>query len=73
MRLGQQRGGLRDRLVECRERGIRQIGEIARLVDERCRLVLQHLEFVVDLLQLVYRGQHILRVIGGIEDDPAGG
>ena len=30
----------------------------------------QALDLVVDLLQLARRRQHVLRVVGGVEDDP---
>ena len=31
---------------------------------------MQALDLVVDLLQLARRGQHVLGVVGGVEDDP---
>ena len=31
---------------------------------------MQALNLVVDLLQLARRGQHVLGVVGGVEDDP---
>ena len=70
LRLGQELLGLGDRLFEAVERGIGQARKIAGLVDQHGGLVLQALDFVVDLLQLARGGQHVLRIVGGIEDDP---
>ena len=70
LRLGQELLGLGDGLFEAVERGIGQAREIARLVDQHGGLVLEALDFVVDLLQLARGGQDVLRIVGGIEDDP---
>jgi hypothetical protein len=70
LRLGQELLGLGDGLFEGVERGIGQARKIARLVDQHGGLVLEALDFVVDLLQLTRCSQHALRIVGGIEDDP---
>ena len=51
------------------QRRVWQAREIARLVDQHLRLILQRGDLVVDLLQLARRGQDILRVVVGIEHD----
>ena len=54
----------------CASDGIRQAREVLGLVDQHLRLVLQALDLVVDLLQLARGGQHVLREVGRVEDDP---
>ena len=61
----------RDRLLELLERRVRQAGEVARLVYQHLRFVLQRLNLVVDLLERARRGQKIFGVVSGIEHDPA--
>ena len=56
--------GLADRLLKLCKRGIGQARQVARLIDQRRRLVLQHLDLIVDLLQLARGGQDVLRVVG---------
>jgi len=43
------------------ERAERLRGQIASLADEACRLVLDLLDLIVDLLERPSGGQHILR------------
>ena len=71
LRLGEEL--LRSALIDCSSCGQRRIGQarqVLRLVDQHGRLVLQALDLVVDLLQLARRGQHVLREVGRVEDDP---
>ena len=70
LRLREKLLGLRDLLLELRERGIGQARQVARLIDQGRRLVLQHLDFIVDLLKLARGGQDVLREVGRVEDDP---
>ena len=58
------------RLLELLERGVGQAREVARLVDQHLRLVLERGDLVVDLLQRARGREHVLRVVAGIEDDP---
>ena len=67
---------LREKLLRALDRGLKllqrriwQAREIARLVDQHLRLILQRGDLVVDLLQLARRGQDILRVVVGVEHD----
>ena len=69
LRLREKLLGALDRLLKLLQRGVRQAREIARLIDQHLRLVLQRGDLVVDLLQRARRGQDILRVVGGVEDD----
>ena len=61
------------RLLELLERGVRQACEVAGLVDQHLRFVLEALDLVVDLLQCACRRQHVLHIVGGVVDDPLGG
>ena len=60
-----------DLLLQLLERTERQRGEIARLVGEARRCLLDLLNLVVDLLERPSRRQHILGVVRRIIDDPA--
>jgi len=62
--LTEQRLGLCDRRLKLGQPRHRQVGEIARLVDQARRLIGQHLDLVVDLLQLARRRQHNLAETG---------
>ena len=59
-----------DRLLELRQRRIRQAGQVAGLIDQTLRLVLERSDLVVDLLKRTGRCQHILGIVRGIEDHP---
>src|ERR1700733_9022470 len=48
----------------------RQGCKVARLVDQRRRLVGQHRDLIVDLLQLARGGEHVLAEVGRVVDDP---
>ena len=67
LRLTQKLLGALDVLLNLLERGIRQAGEIAALVDEHLRLILQAGDLVGDLLQRPRGGQHVLRMVRRIE------
>ncbi len=56
-------------LLKLLERGKRQARQIAGLVDQHRRLVLERGDLVVDLLQRSGRLKNILRVVARIEDD----
>ena len=73
--LGEQLLGSRDRLLKLDQRGIGQAREVLGLIDEHIGLVLQALNLVVDLLQLARGGEHVLREVRRVVDDPlrAGG
>ena len=58
-------------LLKLLERGMRQAREIARLIDEHLRFILELCDLVVDLLQRARGSEHVLRVIGRIIDDPS--
>ena len=67
--LGQKLLGALDRRLQLLQRRIWQVREILRLVDQHLRLILQRGDLVVDLLQRTSGGQHVLRVVVGIEHD----
>ena len=69
--LVQQLPGLVDLALQRLDRRDGQTGEIARFVDQAGRLILDLLDLVVDLLQRPGGGQHVLRVVAGIIDNPA--
>ncbi len=75
LRLAEQRLRALDRREQFAESRIRQRREIARLVDQPLRLVLQRGDLVVDLLQRARGGQHILAEVRRVEhgDARAGG
>ncbi len=58
-------------LLQGLERAIRQARQIAGLIDEHGRLILEALNLVVDLLQCARGREDVFGVIGGIEDDAA--
>ena len=70
LRLAQQGLGPRDRRLQLGQRRHRQAREVLRLIHQALRLVGQHLDLIVDLLQLARRRQHVLAEVGGIVDDP---
>ncbi len=57
-----------DALLELLERGIWQARQIAGLIDEHLRLVLEALDLVVDLLQRARGGKQVLRIVGRVID-----
>ena len=71
LRLGEELLGLADRLLEAAPARNRagSRGSCAWLIS-MVAWFSQALDLVVDLLQLARRRQHVLRVVGGIEDDP---
>src|SRR5690606_3859792 len=60
-----------DVLLELLERAIGQARQIAGLIDEHLRFVLEAGDLVIDLLQRAGGGQHVLGVIARVEDDAA--
>ena len=58
-----------DRLLQLQQRRERQGRQILRLVDQHLRLILQRNDLIVDLLQSSSGGQHVLRIIVGVEND----
>src|SRR3546814_19618667 len=46
----------------------RQRGQVARLIDQHRRLVLQRGDLIVDLLQRARRRQQVLRIVGRVVD-----
>jgi hypothetical protein len=59
--------GPSDRLLKLLQGGVWQAREMARLVDQHLRFVLQRQNLVVDLLECARRRQQVLRIIAGIE------
>jgi hypothetical protein len=59
---------LGDGLADRRKLGKGDGGEVLGLIDQALRLILQHGDLVVDLLQRAGGGQDVLAVIRGIED-----
>ena len=65
--LGEKLLGSLDRLFQLPQRRERQGRQILRLIDQHLRLILQRHDLVVDLLQRASGGQHVLRIVVGIE------
>src|SRR3546814_2580367 len=71
LRFAEQGAGAVDLALQLLERRDRQARQVACLVRERRRLILQLLDLIVDLLERARGGQDVLGVIAGIVDDPA--
>jgi P-type conjugative transfer protein TrbJ len=67
---GDQLLGLVEGLLKAGERRVGQAREVARLVDQHLRLVLERGDLVVDLVQRAGGGEDVLRVVPRVEDRP---
>ena len=68
---GNQRIDPRERRPEIGRHGMRQVGQVLRLVDQHLGLVGELLHLIADLLEGTRRRQNVLGVVGRIVDDIA--